>query len=120
MTSLKGQVALVTGGGTGIGKGVVEALAARGITQMAIAAADYVEHSANQYKSKNIGGYTAARNVCADLQKKGVDAIAIETDITKPADVQNMVKTTLDRFGRIDILVHVAGLITCKTGRGLD
>jgi len=114
MTSLKGQVALVTGGGTGIGKGVVEALVARGITQIAIAAADYVDHSANQYKSKNIGGYTAAKTVCADLKKKGIDAIAIETNITKPADVQSMVKDTLAHFGKIDILVHVAGLITCK------
>ncbi|MEA4925413.1 MAG: SDR family NAD(P)-dependent oxidoreductase [Syntrophomonadaceae bacterium] len=114
MASLKGQVALVTGGGTGIGKGVVEALVGRGIDKIAIAAADFVDHSANQYKTKNIGGYTAAKNVCADLKKKGVDAIAIETDVTKTASVQTMVRQTLERFGKIDILVHVAGLITCK------
>ncbi|HEX3012405.1 MAG TPA: SDR family NAD(P)-dependent oxidoreductase [Syntrophomonadaceae bacterium] len=114
MTSLKGKVALVTGGGTGIGKGVVEALIGRGIDKIAIAAADFVDLAANQYKTKNIGGYTAAKKVCEDLKKKGVDAIAIETNITKPADVKNMVKETIDRFGKIDILVNVAGLITCK------
>jgi len=114
MSSLKGQVALVTGGGTGIGKGVVEALVGRGIDKIAIAAADFVDNNANQYKTKNIGGYTAAKNVCADLQKKGVDAIAIEANVTNGTDVKNVVKETLERFGKIDILVNVAGLITCK------
>ncbi|MGI5920236.1 MAG: SDR family NAD(P)-dependent oxidoreductase [Syntrophomonadaceae bacterium] len=114
MTSLKGKVALVTGGGTGIGKGVVEALAGRGVDKIAIAAADFVDLTANQYKTKNIGGFTAAKKVCEELKAKGVDAIAIETDVTKPASVKNMVKETLNAFGRIDYLVHVAGLITCK------
>ena len=112
--SLKGKVALVTGGGTGIGKGVVEALVGRGMDKIAIAAADFVDLAANQYKTKNIGGYTAAKNVCEDLKKKGVDAIAIDTDVTKPVSVKNMVKETLDHFGKIDYLIHVAGLITCK------
>lgn len=114
MSSLKGQVALVTGGGTGIGKGVVETLVANGLDKIAIAAADFVDNNANQYKTKNIGGYTAAKKVCADLQKKGVDAIAIEANVSKPADAKKMVQDTLDRFGKIDILVNVAGLITCK------
>jgi len=110
---LKGKVALVTGGGTGIGKGVVELLAREGAS-IAIAAADIVKTSANQYGSKNIGGYTAAKAVVEDLRKKGINAIAIETDVTDSNSVQKMIDKTVETFGKLDILVNVAGVITCK------
>jgi len=110
---LKGKVALVTGGGTGIGKGVVELLAREGAS-IAIAAADIVKISANQYGSKNIGGYTAAKAVVEDLRKKGINAIAIETDVTDSNSVQKMIDKTVETFGKLDILVNVAGVITCK------
>lgn len=110
---LQGKVALVTGGGTGIGKGVVELLAGEGAS-IAIAAADRIESGANQYGSKNIGGYTAAKAVAEGLKKKRMDAIAIEADVTNAASVQKMIDKTVETFGKLDILVNAAGVITCK------
>ncbi len=106
---LKGEVALVTGGGTGLGKACVEMLAREG-AKVAIAGADVVKSPSNQYGSTNIGGYKAAQELAASLKKDGVDAIAIEADITIADQVQAMVDKTVEAFGRLDILVHAAGL----------
>lgn len=111
---LEGKIALVTGAGTGIGVDVVKMLAREG-ARLAIAGADYVKSSANQYGDKYIGGYTACKDLAEKLKAEGSDAIAIEADVTDAEQVKNMVAKTVETFGRLDILVHAAGVIISKT-----
>ncbi|MGI6605197.1 MAG: SDR family oxidoreductase [Firmicutes bacterium] len=108
---LAGKVALVTGGGRGIGRGVVEVLVREG-ARVAIAEADRVVWTANQYWTKEIAGYQAAKALAAELVAQGAEVIAIEADVTKVAEVKAMVAATLRKWGRLDILVNAAGVIT--------
>jgi meso-butanediol dehydrogenase/(S,S)-butanediol dehydrogenase/diacetyl reductase len=108
---LEGKIAMVTGGVTGLGKTVALRLAAEG-AKVACVGVDVIDAQHSQYESRNIGGYAAAKEVVAELQTKGSDAIAIETDVTKWVQVEGMVKQTVAAFGRVDIVVNCAGIIT--------
>jgi 3-oxoacyl-[acyl-carrier protein] reductase len=90
---LKGKVALVTGGSKGIGRAVARGLAQEG-ARVSICAREkrHLEDAAKQL---------------ADETKSEVFAVA--GDLTKPADVQHIVDATIQRFGRIDVLVNNAG-----------
>lgn len=110
---LKDQIALVTGGGTGLGKAVVEMLVREG-AKVAINGVDFIKTEVNQYDTKNIGGFTAAKNFAAELQKKGVNAIAVEADVTDSAQVNEMVSQVIKKYGRLDILINAAGIIFTK------
>ena len=91
---LKGKVALVTGGGTGIGKAI---------------ALEFVKEGA---KVAITGRRLNKLQEAVDAMKKGGgEAIAIMGDISKPADVDRIVKTTVDTFKRLDILVNCAGVL---------
>ncbi len=107
---LQGKVALVTGGGRGIGRGIALALAAEG-ADVAIVETDVVDNPYNQYGTRQINGYQAAQNVVKEIQAMGRRAIAIQADVTKWDQVQAMVQKTVKEFGRIDISVHNAGVI---------
>jgi len=87
----EGQVALVTGGGTGIGRAVAVELLELGC-KVAIASRkrDHLEPTV------------------AELSKLG-GAIALECDIREPASVEQCVSGVLEKFGRIDVLVNNAG-----------
>jgi len=113
MKKLEGKVALVTGGGGGIGKGIVNVFAREG-AKLAITGADKVDSAFNQYKTKEIKGYIAAKKVVEELKEQNVQAIAIEADVTKWVDVKNMVGSTVETYGRLDILVNNAGVITAQ------
>lgn len=91
---LYGQKALVTGASSGIGRGIALALAEAG--------ADVVVN----YSS----GEDKARAVCNDIEKFGVRAIAVGSDVSDEAQVQKMFARMFDEFGTIDILVNNAGL----------
>jgi NAD(P)-dependent dehydrogenase (short-subunit alcohol dehydrogenase family) len=95
---LKGQVAVITGGGTGIGLAIATRLGSLG-ARIAIASRD----------SANLEKGTAA------LREAGVDALAIQLDVRKPEQVDEMVERTVKHFGGIDILVNnAAGNFICR------
>lgn len=93
MFSLQGRVAIVTGGSGLLGKEFCRTLAEAGA---AVIVAD-------------LNGPTAEQ-VAEELSKNGQRAAAVQTDVTDPASVRQMVQAALDRFGRLDILVNSAAL----------
>ena len=93
---LNGKVALVTGASRGVGRGIAEALGTAG----ASVAVNY------------LAGAVAAGKVVASIRSSGQDAIAIQADVAEEDDVDRMIKTVLDQFGHIDVLVSNAGILT--------
>jgi len=96
---LENKVAVVTGGGLGIGRGIVLCLAREG--------ADVVVPDIN---------LEGANKVAGEVQGLGRKSLAVKTDVTKRQEVEDMVKKTLDTLGRIDILVNNAGLMVNRLG----
>ena len=90
---LSGQTAVVTGGGQGIGREFSIALAEAGADVVVV-----------QRKIE------VAEEAAEDIRTLGREAIALKVDVTREDDVKNMVKTTIDKFGKIDILVNNAGV----------
>lgn len=90
---LKGQTAVVTGGGKGIGRAICLALAREGADIVVVARTE-----------KDI------RETARMVEKAGRKALAVSTDIRIEDDVESMVSETIDTFGRIDILVNNAGI----------
>ena len=89
---LAGHVALVTAGAQGIGEAVAKTFAREG-ARVAVADLDRAE----------------AERVANEICATSADAFAIEVDATKTPEVEAMVKTVLDRWGTVDILVNAAG-----------
>ena len=90
---LKDKVAIITGGGRGIGKAISIAYAAEGAS-VVIAA-----RSAAQLEE-----------VGKEITTQGGEALAVPTDLRIREEVENLVQKTVDQFGRIDILVNNAGI----------
>lgn len=94
--NLKGKVAIVTGGNSGIGLAIVLELAKQGANIVI----DYVSHpEAAEALEKQV----------ADL---GDQAIGVSADVSKVDEVQNLVDAAVQRFGRLDIMVNNAGIET--------
>ena len=94
METLKDKVALVTGGSRGIGAAVALALAGAG----ADLAINYRERAAD------------ADKVCAEIQKLGRRALAIQADVSQSDQVKRMVAQTERELGPVQILVNNAGM----------
>jgi len=94
---LPGRIAIVTGGGRGIGFAIAEGLGSAGAT---VVIADILKEK----------GEEAAEILCS----KGHKAESIPVDVTKRDSVKNLVSRTLKEFGQIDILVNCAGIILRK------
>jgi dehydrogenase/reductase SDR family member 4 len=90
--SLKGQVAVITGGSRGLGKAVALTFSEAGAD---IAVCSRVLED--------------SQLVAKEIQNLGRHALAIQTDVSRKADVDNLVQKVMDEFGHIDILVNNAG-----------
>jgi 3-oxoacyl-[acyl-carrier protein] reductase len=91
---LAGKVAIVTGASKGIGAAIATHLAAEG----AAVAVNYASSKAG------------ADRVVAEITKKGGKAVAVQADVSKPADIQRLFAETKKAFGRLDVLVNNAGI----------
>ena len=91
---LTGRVALITGGGYGIGRSIGEMMADFGAD---VAVADIREE--------------LAKETAVFFAKFGHRTLAIKADVSSSADVENMVRTTVEKLGAIDILVNNAGVL---------
>jgi 2-hydroxycyclohexanecarboxyl-CoA dehydrogenase len=89
---LEGKIALVAGGGGGIGRAVALSFAREGAR---VAVADIAKENAEK--------------VSREIQALGIDALACQVDLTKKSDVDRMVNEVGARFGPIDILVNCQG-----------
>ncbi len=98
---LHGQVVIVTGGGKGIGRVYVQEFARAGAH---VVAAD-------------IDG-AAAQEAASELSAEGRQAIGLTADISNPADVQAMVRSTVEAFGSVDVLINNASLMSVLPRRG--
>ncbi len=88
---LKGKTALVTGSTSGIGLGIAKALAAQGANIM-------------------LNGFGDVEGPKAEVAALGVQVDYHGADMSKPAEIEDMIKQTTARFGRVDILVNNAGI----------
>ena len=94
MSKLKNKVAVVTGASKGIGAGIAKGLAAEGAAVVV------------NYASSKAG----ADRVVAEIVEHGGKAVAVQGDVSKPADVQRIFAETRKAFGTLDVLVNNAGV----------
>ena len=96
---LDGKVAIVTGSSRGIGKAIAERFAEEG-------ARVTVNYMSNERE---------ADDVADRIRRAGGEAMAVRADVSKAADVKELVRSTVDQFGRVDVLVNNAGVMFTKS-----
>ncbi|MDR7434109.1 MAG: SDR family NAD(P)-dependent oxidoreductase [Armatimonadota bacterium] len=90
---VKGRVAVVTGAGQGIGEGIARRLAAEGAK---VVVNDIVAEK--------------AESVAAGIQAENSEAMAVVADVSWKAGAEELIRRTIERFGRVDILVNNVGI----------
>jgi len=98
---LEGKIAIVTGAGGSIGSAVARRFAREG--------ADLC-----------LAGRRSAGELAAEIQAMGRRAIDVPTDVTSKENIQAMVARTVSEFGRVDILVTVAGVVSSGSAEALE
>ena len=96
---LKDRVAIITGASRGIGSAIAKRFAKEGAK---------VVINYNQSQDK-------ASRLVDEIRKNGGQALAVRADVSKPDEVKQLVKKTVDAFGRVDILVNNAGVMFQNT-----
>src|SRR5215216_2028211 len=89
---LRGRVAIVTGGNGGIGLGMARGLASAGAT-VVIAGRDRAK----------------SERAVSELEALGAEALAVEVDVRHEASVEDLMRVSAERLGRVDILINNAG-----------
>lgn len=90
---LVNRVALITGAGRGLGKGIALSLASEGM-RLALC-----------YR----GNRTAAQQTARQVQARGAEALVLQADVTIPAQAEKLVAGTVNHFGRLDALINNVG-----------
>jgi NAD(P)-dependent dehydrogenase (short-subunit alcohol dehydrogenase family) len=93
MKDFKDRVAVVTGGASGIGRGLAERFGAEG---MKVVLADIEEKALKQAE--------------AEFREKGVDVLAVQTDVSKAEEIEKLAQQTLNAFGAVHIVCNNAGV----------
>ncbi|MBV8952109.1 MAG: SDR family NAD(P)-dependent oxidoreductase [Actinobacteria bacterium] len=92
--ALDGAIAVITGGGSGIGRAVALAFAARGAR---VGVSDLVGER--------------ARAVAAEIEHRGGEAFGLAVDVTRESDLEALRSVSLERFGRVDVVMNNAGVL---------
>lgn len=103
MGKLDGKVAIVTGSDRGIGKGIALSLAKEGCKIVV-----------NSYRESE-----EARNTVEEIKKLGSDAIFVKANVIREVDIKNLVDKSIEKFGRLDIMVNNAGILVQGTAETL-
>ncbi|HXI15253.1 MAG TPA: SDR family oxidoreductase, partial [Chloroflexota bacterium] len=93
MERLDGKIAIITGGGTGIGRACALAFAGQGATV-----------AVNYSRSRE-----EAERTAQDCRSAGGDGVAIQADVSAKEEIDRLVDDAVERWGRVDILVNSAG-----------
>ena len=93
MNRLKGKIAVITGGNSGVGAATAKLFAAEGATVVITARRE-----------------AALKEVADEITAAGGEVYAVSTDISKPEDPEMLMQKVMDKYGKIDILVNNAGI----------
>ncbi|WP_018995512.1 SDR family NAD(P)-dependent oxidoreductase [Hirschia maritima] len=102
-----GKVAIITGAGNGLGKSHALELASRG--------AKVVVNDLGGARDGTGGSLSAAEEVVKEIEAAGGEAIANGANVTKMDEVEAMVASAMDKWGRVDILINNAGILRDKS-----
>lgn len=91
---LQGKVALITGASQGLGKALALSFAAEGASVVI-----------NSRREEGV------RAIAREIEAKGGEVLALAADVSEAADVERLVGATVERFGRVDVLVNNAGVL---------
>ena len=94
MNRLKGKIAVITGGNSGVGAATAKLFAAEGATVVITARRE-----------------AALKEVADEITAAGGEVYAVSTDISKPEDPEMLMQKVMDKYGKIDILVNNAGIL---------
>ena len=108
----KDRVAIITGAGNGLGRSHAMALAARG--------AKVVVNDLGSARDGEGASISAAETVVNEIIEAGGEAMSNGANVTKDDEVSAMVDATIEKWGRVDILINNAGILRDKTFHKMD